>query len=144
MTVSGELKKKRSFISRIRSASMSRTSSSSNQPRSGPFLHLKFGTGRPPEYATRHLFAHEVMKAPPDTLPEGLRTDVQREGIGRYLVNNFKDGSPVHAVVRAREGDEGIFILVTQNWHRSSGDPVSDLEYKRRFCLQVRLYRNCT
>lgn len=56
-----------------------------------PFLHLKFFEGRPLEWAGRHSFAHELALAPDKTpLPEGLRTDVQREGIARYLVNNFK------------------------------------------------------
>lgn len=117
-------------MSRFRSASMSRSSRSSTQPKGSPFLHLKFGTGRPPEFATRLLFAHEAASAV-DNLPEGLRTDVQREGIGRYLVNNFKQGSPVHDVVGVREGDEGSYLLVTQNWHRSTGDTVSSLYAER-------------
>ncbi|KAI5477422.1 hypothetical protein MNV49_006414 [Pseudohyphozyma bogoriensis] len=89
-----------------------------------PFLHVKFGEGRPPEFATQQRFAHQLALLPVDQLhlPEGLKTDVQREGIGRYLMNNFKAGSPVYTVVHEREGDYSSYILVTANWHRSAGD----------------------
>lgn len=90
------------------------------------FLHLKFGDGRPPEFATQHKFAHQIAVLGPVGLPEGLRTDVQRDGLARYLTNNFKDGSPVHVVVTEREGDEGSYVLLTANWHRSAGDGVRD------------------
>lgn len=130
---------------------MTRLRSSTSTPTlESPFLHLKFLEGRPPDFAARHAFAHELALAPGETaLPEGLRTDVQREGIARYLVNNFKvrlrsavwcsgqgrvaltwpfpplvvaqDGSPVHGVIHERVRDSS-YIVVNSNWHRSSGD----------------------
>ncbi|KAL8276111.1 hypothetical protein RQP46_011493 [Phenoliferia psychrophenolica] len=101
-----------------------RGTSSTKERKERPFLHLKFGDGKPPEFGHHHRFAHQLSLIPPHdlVLPEGLSTDVQREGIGRYLTNNFKEGSPVHEVVHERGKDESTFILVTQNWHRSSGD----------------------
>lgn len=95
-----------------------------------PFLHVKFGAGdRAPEFGHQHQFAHHIaaLAVPSDpTLSEGLRTDVQRDGIGRYLTNNFKQGSPVWEVVRERERDESTYLLVLSNWHRSAGDQVSE------------------
>ena len=70
---------------------MGRLRSNSTAQPAATFLHLKFLEGRPPEFAARHPFAHELALAPDSIkLPEGLRTDVQREGIARYLQNNFK------------------------------------------------------
>ncbi|KAK4046885.1 hypothetical protein OIV83_005781 [Microbotryomycetes sp. JL201] len=101
---------------------------SHSPPRQTTFLHLKFFSGRPPAYAARIPFAHDLKQAIErgdktvlDGLPEGLKTDVQREGIARYLRNNFRDGTPVHAVIHERESDSR-YIMVNSNWHRSVGD----------------------
>ncbi|KAM0752502.1 hypothetical protein T439DRAFT_209773 [Meredithblackwellia eburnea MCA 4105] len=101
-----------------------RGSHSSGTTKDKPFLHVKFGDGRPPEYGHQYHFAHQLSLLPQaeQSLPDGLQTDVQREGIGRYLTNNFKQGSPVWEIVREREKDESTYILCTSNWHRSSGD----------------------
>ncbi|KAM0792637.1 hypothetical protein ACM66B_002433 [Microbotryomycetes sp. NB124-2] len=103
-------------------------SSSNSPPRQPRFLHLKFFSGRPPTYAARVPFAHDLKKAIErgdkaalDELPDGLKTDVQREGIARYLRNNFREGTPVHAVLHEREADSK-YIMVNANWHRSVGD----------------------
>ncbi|GAA5910148.1 hypothetical protein JCM6882_006529 [Rhodosporidiobolus microsporus] len=85
-----------------------------------PFLHVKFTSGRPPEFAGSFPFAHEVDPAK-DALPESLKTDVQREGVLRYLRNNFKEGHFVHQVVQEREYD-AMYALLTNNWRRSTGD----------------------
>jgi hypothetical protein len=137
--------------SRIRSASKKRFSSlfsrsstpsgsnmnaaSSGGGGDGPFLHLKFGVGRPPphEHAPNEdgsgplLFAHEIELDPAAHsrhLHETLRTDVQRAGIARWLEQNFKEDAYIYDVVHRREGDRGMFALVTKNWARSVGDPV--------------------
>lgn len=136
--------------SRIRSASKKRFSSlfsrsstpsgsnmnatSSGGGGDGPFLHLKFGVGRPPPHehalgnASPLLFAHEIATLDPAAhsrhLHETLRTDVQRAGIARWLEQNFKEDAYIHDVVHRREGDRGMFALVTKNWARSVGDPV--------------------
>lgn len=82
-------RRRKSLMSRLRSNSQS---SSSRNATSKPILHLKFFAGSPPpEYAAAHRYAHEISADPASVdLPDGLRTDVQREGIARYLVNNFK------------------------------------------------------
>ncbi|KAK4050020.1 hypothetical protein OIO90_005210 [Microbotryomycetes sp. JL221] len=113
---------------------MSSSSSPGQSPCSSepPLLHLKFFSGRPPTYAARLPFADQVKKAIDKgdrqeaelllkALPDGLRTDVQREGIARYLRNNFREGTPVHAVIHEREPDSR-YIMVNANWHRSDGD----------------------
>lgn len=104
----------------------------------GPFLHLKFGVGRPPphEHEVHEgggsapqllLFAHEIELDPAihsRNLHETLRTDVQRAGIARWLEQNFKEDAYIYDVVHRRQGDRGMFALVTKNWARSVGDPV--------------------
>ncbi|GAA5934456.1 hypothetical protein JCM3775_000362 [Rhodotorula graminis] len=85
------------------------------------FLHLKFASGRPPPVAANVPWAHDIDPAR-DPLHDTLRTDVQREGVVRYLVQNFPMGSYVHDVVNEREGDAGMYILCTRNWSRSVGD----------------------
>ena len=100
-------------------------------------MHLKFGVGRPPprEHALEDgstrapllLFAHEIELDPAAHsrhLHETIRTDVQRAGIARWLEQNFKEDAYIHDVVHRREGDRGMFALVTKNWARSVGDPV--------------------
>ncbi|GAA5872435.1 hypothetical protein JCM1840_006061 [Sporobolomyces johnsonii] len=87
-----------------------------------PFVHVKFGSGRPPEYCHHIPFAHELDPLSGQSpLPEGLKTDVQREGILRYLRNNFKEGSYVWEVVHERE-KESMYCLCLNSWHRSVGD----------------------
>lgn len=142
--------------SRIRSASKKRFSSlfsrsstpsggsasNMNAASEGPFLHLKFGVGRPPPHEHEHeredgdgsallLFAHELASLDPAAharhLHETLRTDVQRAGIARWLEQNFKEDAYIYDVVHRREGDRGMFALVTKNWARSVGDPVRSL-----------------
>ncbi|GJN88173.1 hypothetical protein Rhopal_001138-T1 [Rhodotorula paludigena] len=83
-------------------------------------LHVKFGAGRPPPIAAGLPFAHDVDPAR-DQLPDTLKTDVQREGVLRYLRQNFPEGSYVFDVVHERESD-GMYVLVTKNWARSVGD----------------------
>lgn len=142
------------MTSRLRSASKKRLSSlfarsptpnSNSKMSSGPFLHLKFGAGRPPPHEHEHtpisdnggddgsegagslLFAHEVelvLQRSGYDLPDSLRTDVQRTSVARWLEQNFRSGTYLHDVVHKREGDEGMFVLVTKNWARSVGDPV--------------------
>ncbi|GAA5841774.1 hypothetical protein JCM11251_004061 [Rhodosporidiobolus azoricus] len=85
-----------------------------------PFLHVKFTAGRPPDFAGSLPFAHEVDPAK-DSLPDSLKTDVQREGVLRYLRNNFVEGHLVHQVVHEREYDN-MYALLTNNWRRSTGD----------------------
>ncbi|GAA5882367.1 hypothetical protein JCM3774_004321 [Rhodotorula dairenensis] len=110
----------------------------------GPFLHLKFGAGRPPPHEHEHasgtemegpspiLFAHEVELALQQQqqrqqggydLADTLKSDVQRASVARWLEQNFKAGTYIHDVVHKREGEEGMFALVTKNWARSVGDP---------------------
>lgn len=91
---------------------------------------VQFGSGRPPQFGHQVKFAHQFALSPITAqtafeLPEGLATEVQREGIARYLANNYKEGSDVHRVLHERVGDEGSYVLVCANWHRSKGDPVS-------------------
>lgn len=79
-------KRRKSIMSLIRPGSVSKQSITTE-----PILHLKFFAGRPPEFAASHRYAHEIAADPASVeLPEGLKTDVQRDGIARYLVNNFK------------------------------------------------------
>lgn len=88
------------------------------------FLHVKFGSGRPPEHAHQLPFAHEIEEDPSRTaLHESLKTDVQRNGVIRYLEQNFKEGSYVHDVVSSRDSEHGMYALVCKNWARSVGDP---------------------
>ncbi|BGO98131.1 hypothetical protein JCM10021v2_001790 [Rhodotorula toruloides] len=88
------------------------------------FLHVKFGSGRPPEHAHQLPFAHEIEEDPTRTaLHDSLKTDVQRSGVIRYLEQNFKEGSYVHDVVSSRESEHGMYALVCKNWARSVGDP---------------------
>ncbi|BGP29722.1 hypothetical protein JCM10296v2_001461 [Rhodotorula toruloides] len=88
------------------------------------FLHVKFGSGRPPEHAHQLPFAHEIEEDPTRTaLHDSLKTDVQRSGVIRYLEQNFKEGSYVHEVVSSRESEHGMYALVCKNWARSVGDP---------------------
>ncbi|BGP05674.1 hypothetical protein JCM10049v2_001480 [Rhodotorula toruloides] len=88
------------------------------------FLHVKFGSGRPPEHAHQLPFAHEVEEDPTRTaLHDSLKTDIQRSSVIRYLEQNFKEGSYVHDVVSARESEHGMYALVCKNWARSVGDP---------------------
>lgn len=118
------------FLSKLRL-----NTSSSNQNTASPFLHLKFALGRPPHFGLHIPFSYLLSatiacssKSVDELLSDGLKTDVQREGIGRYLVNMFKEGSKVHEIVRERVGDEGEYVLVNKNWHRSSGDGVSCIQ----------------
>lgn len=87
------------------------------------FLHLKFASGRPPPVAASLPWSHEVDPAR-DSLHDTLASDVQREGVVRYLQQNFPEGTYVHDVVHEREGDAGMYVLCTKNWARSVGDPV--------------------
>ncbi|BGO89234.1 hypothetical protein NBRC10512_005933 [Rhodotorula toruloides] len=88
------------------------------------FLHVKFGSGRPPEHAHQLPFAHEVEEDSTRTaLHDSLKTDIQRSSVIRYLEQNFKEGSYVHDVVSARESEHGMYALVCKNWARSVGDP---------------------
>ncbi|GAA6019768.1 hypothetical protein JCM11491_005245 [Sporobolomyces phaffii] len=111
-----------------------------------PFLHLKFTALRPvPQYGHQLPFAHLVDPAV-DDLPESLKTDVQREGIKRYLLQNFDEGSFVREVVKerlpgGRDDDEddidggdpaqqqqrkrdsdGMYLVVNRSWARTVGD----------------------
>ncbi|BGP45659.1 hypothetical protein JCM10450v2_001489 [Rhodotorula kratochvilovae] len=122
------------MTSRVRSTSKKRLSSlfsrsgtpsvdNPAQPkRMDRFLHLKFASGRPPPLAAAVPWAHEVDPAR-DPLHETLKSDVQREGVVRYLQQNFPAGTYVHDVVHEREADAGMFVLCTKNWARSVGDP---------------------
>ncbi|GAA5963570.1 hypothetical protein JCM3765_004325 [Sporobolomyces pararoseus] len=96
-----------------------------------PFLHLKFTSLRPvPRYGHQLPFAHLIDPSIHE-LPDSLKTDVQREGIKRYLVQNFKEGSFVSEVVKERlPGDEveegkdsdGMYLVVNRSWARTVGD----------------------
>ncbi|BGP22492.1 hypothetical protein JCM10295v2_001371 [Rhodotorula toruloides] len=122
------------LTSRLRSSSKKRLSSlfsrsntlslgSSQTKQMSAFLHVKFGSGRPPEHAHQLPFAHEIEEDPTRTaLHDSLKTDVQRSGVIRYLEQNFKDGSYVHDVVSSRETDHGMYALICKNWARSVGD----------------------
>ncbi|GAA5942415.1 uncharacterized protein JCM15063_006241 [Sporobolomyces koalae] len=99
---------------------------------SKPFLHVKFTALSPvPQYGHQLPFAHLVDPAIHD-LPESLKTDVQREGIRRYLTQNFEEGSFVWEVVKERTvGDDeqqegkdsdGMYIVVNRSWTRTVGD----------------------
>ncbi|GAA5993125.1 hypothetical protein JCM10908_001301 [Rhodotorula pacifica] len=100
----------------------------------GPFVHVKFGAGRPPPHDSSSsddtspslAFAHQIESDPSayaQRLHDSLKTDVQRQGVVRWLEQNFKEGSFIYDVVHRRERDEGMFALVTRNWARSVGDP---------------------
>ncbi|BGP56978.1 hypothetical protein JCM8202v2_004614, partial [Rhodotorula sphaerocarpa] len=98
----------------------------------GSFLHIKLCAGRPPPEARHLSFAHELEAGDPAAAPDGtldlpdsLKTDVQRKGVLRWLEQNFKEGSYIWEVVRAREREveEGMYALLTRNWARSVGDP---------------------
>ncbi|GAA5997763.1 hypothetical protein JCM5350_003951, partial [Sporobolomyces pararoseus] len=96
-----------------------------------PFLHLKFTSLRPvPQYGHQLPFAHLIDPSIHE-LPDSLKTDVQREGIKRYLIQNFKEGSFVSEVVKERlPGDEieegkdsdGMYLVVNRSWARTVGD----------------------
>ncbi|GAA5851550.1 hypothetical protein JCM3766R1_001905 [Sporobolomyces carnicolor] len=105
---------------------------------SEPFLHLKFTSQRPPpQYGHQLPFAHLVDPTVHE-LPDSLKTDVQREGIQRYLVQNFKEGSFVWEVVKERvspnlderreeedpevKDSDGMYIVVNRSWARTVGD----------------------
>jgi len=100
-----------------------------------PFLHLKFTSLRPPpQYGHQLPFSHQLDPAFHE-LPDSLKTDVQREGIKRYLLQNFKEGSFVWEVVKERleseeekgEGkdSDGMYLVVNRSWARTVGDNVS-------------------
>jgi len=74
------------------------------------FLHLKFTSQRPPpQYGHQLPFAHLVDPSIHD-LPDSLKTDVQREGIKRYLVQNFAEGSFVWEVVKNLAGERYVYL----------------------------------
>ncbi|BGP18789.1 hypothetical protein JCM10213v2_006869 [Rhodosporidiobolus nylandii] len=113
---SSSKKRLSSFISRAITPS-----NSESKKAMPPFSHIKFSSGRPPEFAGQLPFAHELDPAK-DPLADSLKTDVQREGVLRYLRNNFGPGSYVHDVVHERERDS-MYVLLCANWRRSTGDP---------------------
>lgn len=107
---------------------MRRRSQSLSSSSRTPFPHIKFAPGpSAPEFAPRVLFAHELaLSTQPraELLPETLVGDSSRDGIVRFLLNNFEPASPIYQVVCERVADTSAFILLTNNWHRSQGDPV--------------------
>jgi uncharacterized protein (DUF2249 family) len=113
------------------------------------FLHLKFTSQRPPpQYGHQLPFAHLVDPSIHD-LPDSLKTDVQREGIKRYLVQNFAEGSFVWEVVKERlpneeveEGkdSDGMYLVVNRSWARTVGDGVSSLSHSSNFTLRETKY----